>query len=275
MGIKVQLLVVAVVARIAGTCAYSRYLRELPNGDKQRIGYGHQNRGGGGSLNQFGRDFAASGYSWTADLCSKDSDGDGRTNGEELGDPGCSWRKGESPDVTTGLTHPGVADEPVDEGVSAAEAGEEAPSEDDVPLWITAHALLMVFAWVVLVPLGILSARPLGRERLGASWIRIHAFLQSTAVCLTLAGVGVAILYVGLNVGHVHTILGFTITALAIKQAVLAMLRPRKDDYATDDIVKPNALVIWGRMHNIVGKGLVVLAIVNVVLGVLLAYSIV
>lgn len=34
---------------------------------------------------------------WTVDLCQKDSDGDGKTNGEELGDPNCTWIAGSTP----------------------------------------------------------------------------------------------------------------------------------------------------------------------------------
>jgi ribonuclease I len=41
--------------------------------------------GGGGSLNAFGRDFKTLGLSWTPELCAKDSDGDGFSNGFELG----------------------------------------------------------------------------------------------------------------------------------------------------------------------------------------------
>ena len=40
-------------------------------------------------LNAFGVDFMLAGYEWTAELCLKDSDGDGLTNGEGLGDPCC------------------------------------------------------------------------------------------------------------------------------------------------------------------------------------------
>jgi len=36
------------------------------------------------------QDFAAAGYSWSEQLCKKDSDGDGYSNGEELGDPNCT-----------------------------------------------------------------------------------------------------------------------------------------------------------------------------------------
>ena len=31
---------------------------------------------------------------WTTALCRSDYDGDGKTNGEELGDPFCIWEKG-------------------------------------------------------------------------------------------------------------------------------------------------------------------------------------
>lgn len=41
----------------------------------------------------------------------KDSDGDGLTNGEELGDPCCKWSVGKDPERTTMLSHPGEKDE--------------------------------------------------------------------------------------------------------------------------------------------------------------------
>lgn len=34
------------------------------------------------------------GNQWTLELCQRDSDGDGQTNGEELGDPDCIWKPG-------------------------------------------------------------------------------------------------------------------------------------------------------------------------------------
>ena len=56
--------------------------------------------------------FAASSYlQWNEVLCRKDSDGDGLTNGQELGDPDCVWKKGEAPQRTTDITHPGMAKE--------------------------------------------------------------------------------------------------------------------------------------------------------------------
>ncbi|KAK9824478.1 hypothetical protein WJX72_010665 [[Myrmecia] bisecta] len=55
------------------------------------LGLGHTKCKGGGPLNAFGKDFAEAGQLWTKELCEKDSDGDGQTNGEELGDPCCVW----------------------------------------------------------------------------------------------------------------------------------------------------------------------------------------
>lgn len=45
---------------------------------------------------------------WTKELCTKDSDGDGRTNGEELGDPNCTWEENSTPETDKGLSHPGI-----------------------------------------------------------------------------------------------------------------------------------------------------------------------
>lgn len=41
--------------------------------------------------NAFGTDFLAAGKVWTKELCEADSDDDGLTNGQELGDPCCQW----------------------------------------------------------------------------------------------------------------------------------------------------------------------------------------
>lgn len=50
--------------------------------------------------------YSASGRSWLA-ICNEDSDKDGKTNGEELGDPNCVWRPGQTPDGNA-IGHPGM-----------------------------------------------------------------------------------------------------------------------------------------------------------------------
>ncbi|GMH42495.1 hypothetical protein BSKO_10414 [Bryopsis sp. KO-2023] len=77
-------------------------------------GVGHESCGGGvitPALNKFGQDLLAEGVTWTKELCEMDSDGDGFSNGEELGDPCCIWTEGaRSPQwmLDWPVSHPGV-----------------------------------------------------------------------------------------------------------------------------------------------------------------------
>nr|KAG5701886.1 hypothetical protein BaRGS_014951 [Batillaria attramentaria] len=47
---------------------------------------------------------------WTRALCEADSDGDGLTNGQELGDPDCVWKAGDIPASSSNISHPGICD---------------------------------------------------------------------------------------------------------------------------------------------------------------------
>ena len=60
------------------------YVSLVPNGDVNSCSTCHE---GPPILNPFGSDFLAAGFSWTPALAALDSDGDGFTNGQELGDP--------------------------------------------------------------------------------------------------------------------------------------------------------------------------------------------
>eukprot|EP00971_Amphidinium_carterae_P180156 3573324-Amphidinium_carterae.2 len=74
-------------------------------------GVGHCSSAGGGQcLNPFGEAFKAAGSSWTTALCEADSDGDGQSNGFELGDPDCVWTQGGAASRTTDISHPGFSD---------------------------------------------------------------------------------------------------------------------------------------------------------------------
>jgi len=110
---------VPLLALAAQAGARPFYQEAIPNGDRVPspcepgatwAGVGHLAAGGGGELNDFGKDFLRNGMSWPA-VCPLDSDGDGMTNGEELGDPNCEWRKsGDAVQAATG--HPGFRDAP-------------------------------------------------------------------------------------------------------------------------------------------------------------------
>ncbi|DAZ99341.1 TPA: hypothetical protein N0F65_005192 [Lagenidium giganteum] len=89
------------------------YVAKVPNGANLAgvQALGHVNVDGGGPRNAFGLAFAQAGKSWTKELCEADSDGDGQTNGEELGDPCCKWVAGGNAVTlrSEGLSHPGDA----------------------------------------------------------------------------------------------------------------------------------------------------------------------
>ncbi|XP_069137097.1 dopamine beta-hydroxylase-like [Argopecten irradians] len=72
-------------------------------------GVGHQNKDGGGHRNPFGLAFARNGLRWTQALCQDDSDGDGHSNGVELGDPNCVWMEGRAPEQPPS-GHPGICE---------------------------------------------------------------------------------------------------------------------------------------------------------------------
>ena len=101
---------------VYGALGYQSYQAAIPNGANVMVdgspwpGVGHDNRAGAGARNPFGQDFKAAALTWTQDLCQKDSDADGQTNGEELGDPSCVWVPGATPERTTSITNPGISD---------------------------------------------------------------------------------------------------------------------------------------------------------------------
>lgn len=93
------------------TDAWAKYAAKLPNGDKvpDAPALGHLTPDGSGGQNAFGK--AWSKYTeWTTAYCMADSDGDGFTNGQELGDPCCKWTVGADASlITDGISHPGDA----------------------------------------------------------------------------------------------------------------------------------------------------------------------
>ncbi|CCI48345.1 unnamed protein product [Albugo candida] len=84
--------VLVTIVRYNKTEALPKFVNRIPNGDQIEgtQAAGHENEEGGGPLNSFGKDFRDGGLAWTKRLCELDSDHDGATNGEELGDPCCS-----------------------------------------------------------------------------------------------------------------------------------------------------------------------------------------
>ncbi|MBZ0254444.1 CHRD domain-containing protein [bacterium] len=86
----------------------------IPNGTVFLCANCHLSAGGGGPRTPFGEDVLALLSSkgnnfWSPELAELDSDGDGFTNGEELGDPEGVWEPGDtSPGETANVSNPGV-----------------------------------------------------------------------------------------------------------------------------------------------------------------------
>jgi hypothetical protein len=100
-------LVLAPVGLAALARAWPSYVALNPNGANAGVdAIGHINPGGGGVRNQYGTDWDQIGKAvWTVQLCQMDSDGDGQTNGFELGDPCCTWVVGGPPPLfQTGIS---------------------------------------------------------------------------------------------------------------------------------------------------------------------------
>lgn len=83
---------------------------QIPNGANFRCLSCH-GEGNPGPLNAFGRQAIAHldgrNLDWSA-LCDLDADGDGYSNGDELGDPDCVWTVGQTP-AGPALSHPAEA----------------------------------------------------------------------------------------------------------------------------------------------------------------------
>lgn len=103
------LAVVAVQVLLPAALGYGSYVHYYPNGEDLEIGgkeyeaLGHKSPDDGDELVNFGMDYASTRDSnvWQSEcgrcngrsLCEFDSDGDGLSNGFELGDPCCQWTR--------------------------------------------------------------------------------------------------------------------------------------------------------------------------------------
>ena len=94
--------------------AKTSYPNHIPNGGVNSCATCHVSPYGGGTRTAFGNDVRStlSGGlpDWSA-LYALDSDGDGQSNGEELGDPCGDWTFGNTPARQTDISAPGDSDD--------------------------------------------------------------------------------------------------------------------------------------------------------------------
>jgi Eukaryotic cytochrome b561 len=265
------------------------YQTRIPNGDKiMHLGQawpavGHTAPQGAPTLNPFGLAFQQSNHIWTIDLCFEDSDGDGLTNGQELGDPDCIWAIGQTPTRTTDITHPGfVTTTQEDDGVDGDEAeGSTAPAATTteqqqqltLPTWLVWHIALMMLSWGFLLPLGALIAISF-RGHLAAKpskhakkpiWFILHVICQTLGVAAMIGGFVVAYQNIITHFNNTHKLFGVSIVAIGIVQFVMGFVRPHNPSQGED---KTLIRQVWEIVHKyLVGRVVIVLAWTNIFLG--------
>ena len=120
------------VVVVPAVLAHPAYRDLFPNGFNVPFSpaSGHVNRAAGaGPPSVFGIDFRKAGYKWSRELCMLDSDGDGQTNGHELGDPCCIWNIGDEALRSFDLGDPSLPDQRVSNDVNqnCSKSNEENP----------------------------------------------------------------------------------------------------------------------------------------------------
>lgn len=119
---------------LQSAAARPAFVQRIPNGSGVSgvQALGHVATSGGGTLNAFGQAFEAQGLAWTSALCEADSDGDGATNGEELGDPCCQWTQTAPTTLrSSSITHPGKANSFTAAQLSALKCSNSSSGSDE------------------------------------------------------------------------------------------------------------------------------------------------
>ncbi|KAJ1617224.1 hypothetical protein T492DRAFT_1101433 [Pavlovales sp. CCMP2436] len=170
-----------------------------------------------------------------------------------------------------------------------ADEHQSTSSTDAVPAWIWAHGVLMVIAVLVVMPIGIGCVLPPMRGRLGpAKSVWWHTRVQLLAILLVLVGAAVGIANAESHAGGPHQFLGLLIVATVVLfQPLNAFLRPHKtsahaleaalsDEAELADAPKlapaqgpSEAWLSWQFYHKNAGRFVFLLALANIVLGVL------
>jgi hypothetical protein len=132
---------------------------------------------------------------------------------------------------------------------------------------INVHGALMSVAWCAVIPLGVLAARNkwLFRDNKFFElhwWFHAHRSLQLIGSALFLSSFVLAMTALGVpdgDAGYAHYCMGITIMTAVAAQLIFVLFRPPKNH---------DARLIWNALHHNLGRITLLLAFVNVYLGI-------
>lgn len=119
-----------------------------------------------------------------------------------------------------------------------------------------AHAWLMAISWGVVLPIGACLPRFLHSQ--DPLWFKLHRALQIFGVALAFVGFALALTLDGHQNEKHHRNLGISIQVAAVLMVLLGIFRPNKKDILRK---------VWQGVHSWLGRGAIVVAIVNIFFG--------
>ncbi|XP_046573774.1 uncharacterized protein LOC124281823 isoform X2 [Haliotis rubra] len=135
---------------------------------------------------------------------------------------------------------------------------------------ITIHGVLMVIGWGVFLQWGAFVARYMKFK--SGLWFYVHVFFQVFGLCCVVAGLVFSILSVQFDhFKFTHAIIGLVATTLAALQPLNALIRPLK--IPDNDDTKTQRRRVWECIHHFGGRCALLLAFINISLGVFLGVA--
>ncbi|XP_067654309.1 uncharacterized protein [Haliotis asinina] len=135
---------------------------------------------------------------------------------------------------------------------------------------ITIHGVLMVIGWGVFLQWGAFVARYMKFK--SGLWFYVHVFFQVFGLCCVVAGLVFSILSVQTDhFKFTHAVIGLVATTLAVLQPLNALIRPLK--IPDNDDTKTQRRRVWECIHHFGGRCSLLLAFINISLGVFLGVA--
>jgi len=133
--------------------------------------------------------------------------------------------------------------------------------------WLQIHVICLYVSWGFLLPIGVLipmSFKDAFNDR--TMWFRVHQIMQTSGTLLLIIGCSAAFANVRLHFNGTHQKLGLAVLIFAVLQILNAVFRPSKKN--GEDKPRSRSRYIWELLHKNLGRLVIVMAWVNVFLGV-------